>query len=78
MSEKAITDFFQDAWVAFHGNKDFASKYLKSLYIGDVADYKPVSIWNNSYHHQNDMLTMTKWTFLIQVILLNENMKLIL
>ncbi|PVD37376.1 hypothetical protein C0Q70_04375 [Pomacea canaliculata] len=44
MSEKAITDFFQDAWVAFHGNKDFASKYLKSLYIGDVADYKPTPV----------------------------------
>ncbi|KAK7506272.1 hypothetical protein BaRGS_00002384 [Batillaria attramentaria] len=33
-----------DAWVAFHGDKEFVSKHLKSIYIGDVADYKPSTI----------------------------------
>ena len=34
----------QDAWTAFHNNKDFVSKHLAPLYVGDVVDYKSVSI----------------------------------
>ena len=34
----------QDAWMAFHNNKDFVSKHLAPLYVGDVVDYKLVSV----------------------------------
>ncbi|KAL8593142.1 hypothetical protein ACOMHN_009797 [Nucella lapillus] len=33
-----------DAWTAFHNDKDFVSKHLAALYVGDVVDYKPSTV----------------------------------
>ncbi|XP_076459239.1 acyl-CoA Delta-6 desaturase-like [Babylonia areolata] len=33
-----------DVWTAFHGDKDFVSKHLAPLYVGDVVDFKPSSL----------------------------------
>lgn len=33
-----------DAWTAFHNDKDFVSKHLAALYVGDVVDYKPTTV----------------------------------
>ncbi|KAK3083286.1 hypothetical protein FSP39_018599 [Pinctada imbricata] len=33
-----------DAWTAFHNDKDFVSKYMKALYVGDVKDWRETEI----------------------------------
>ncbi|XP_041374724.1 acyl-CoA 6-desaturase-like [Gigantopelta aegis] len=33
-----------DAWVAFHNDKELVSKFLKTILIGELSDYKPTAL----------------------------------
>ncbi|XP_076440106.1 acyl-CoA Delta-4 desaturase-like [Babylonia areolata] len=49
-----------DAWTAFHNDKDFVSKHLAALYVGDVVDYKPSTL-QEDFRQLRELVEQKGW-----------------